>query len=735
MVDAVGTTYYGYDAAGQLLSEAGPWPSDTVTYTYNNRQRASLSLQAPNSDPWTQSYAYDGARRLTNTTSPAGSFSYQYTAPRSLLTSKLLLPNSAYITNTYDSVARLLSTELENSGNTILNAHLYGYNAGNQRTNQTFLNANYENYTYDNIGQLTSALGKESGGVTNRLQEQLKYAYDAAHNLNIRTNNALVQNFNVNDLNELSNVTRTGTLTVAGTSTSPASSVTVNSIGAVLYADATFAKDGFGVTNGNNTFTAIANDSLGRWSTNSITVYLPTNNVFTYDLNGNLLSDGYRTFTYDDENELTSVVVSNGVTTATLTSNIYDGRMRIRIRREYTWSSGWLQTAEVHYIYDGNLVIQERDANNLPTVSYTRGNDLSGSLQGAGGIGGLLARTDMHLIINSTPAIGSATAGQLSTAFYHCDGNGNITALINSLQLIVAKYEYDPFGNITSLSGALAAANVYRFSSKEYLQNSGLYSFGRRFYEPNFQRWLSRDPIGEAGGINLYGFVGNSPLNAIDPFGLDLQTFAPGQFYSIPGPYSYWGSTTTFDSAITAPLLNIMSTVENGAYQVGSGALTLLDMAGEAANWAIDKTVSSLGGNEMDAEGLKLYFAMNPAEMDLAFSGVFGSLSRKCPMEQVRQAGIEGEQAAGIVKNTKRIDSMTGTANYRVPDVLNGRLKIIGDVKNVQYLSMTPQLQDYLLFAQANGYQFQLIIRSDTILSSSVVNSVASGAITVIRMK
>jgi YD repeat-containing protein len=129
---------------------------------------------------------------------------------------KLALPNSAYITNTYDSVARLLSTELDNSGNTILNAHVYGYNVGNQRTNQTFLNNNYENYTYDNIGQLTSALGKESGGTTNRLQEQLKYAYDAAHNLNIRTNNALVQTFNVNDLNELSNVTRTGTLTVRG---------------------------------------------------------------------------------------------------------------------------------------------------------------------------------------------------------------------------------------------------------------------------------------------------------------------------------------------------------------------------------------------------------------------------------------------------------------------------------------------------------------------------------------
>src|SRR5438093_11273946 len=59
-----------------------------------------------------------------------------------------------------------------------------------------------------------------------------------------------------------------------------------------------------------------------------------------------------------------------------------------------TWiNSTWTPTIEVHYIYDGNAVIQERDGNNLPTTTYTRGIDLSGTFQGAGGIGGLLART------------------------------------------------------------------------------------------------------------------------------------------------------------------------------------------------------------------------------------------------------------------------------------------------------------------------------------------------------
>ena len=192
------------------------------------------------------------------------------------------------------------------------------------------------------------------------------------------------------------------------------------------------------------------------------------------------MSDSYRTFTYDDENELTSIVVSNGLTTPTLTSNVYDGKMRRRIRKDYVWNSGWVETGEVHYIYDGNLVIQERDVNNLPTVSYTRGIDLSGSLQGAGGIAGLLARTDNHLLtINS----------RYPQSYYHSDGNGNVTMLINASQGIAAKYEYDPFGNITLQSGSLADANTYRFTSKEYFQNSGLNYFGERFYDPNLQRW------------------------------------------------------------------------------------------------------------------------------------------------------------------------------------------------------------------------------------------------------
>mgnify|MGYP007064294731 CR=1 FL=1 len=116
------------------------------------------------------------------------------------------------------------------------------------------------------------------------------------------------------------------------------------------------------------------------------------------------------------------------------------------------------------YVYDGMRVIQERNTSNTPTVSYTRGNDLSGSLEGAGGIGGLLGRSHGY------------SSGSWSTHnHYHADGNGNVTYLVNSGQTSEAIYRYDPYGRTMSQTGTLATAKRYRFSSKEVHSQSGMY--------------------------------------------------------------------------------------------------------------------------------------------------------------------------------------------------------------------------------------------------------------------
>src|SRR5205823_1793485 len=139
------------------------------------------------------------------------------------------------------------------------------------------------------------------------------------------------------------------------------------------------------------------------------------------------------------------------------------------------------------------------------------GTDLSGSLQGSGGTGGLLARTEG----------GVAIAGSsFANTFYHADGNGNITCLIYSNQTVAARYEYDPYGNALSLAGSLASANVYQFASREYDKHSGLIHYLYRYYDPNVQSWLNRDPVEETDGPNLFRAMSNDLLNHLDSFGL-----------------------------------------------------------------------------------------------------------------------------------------------------------------------------------------------------------------------
>ena len=305
-----------------------------------------------------------------------------------------------------------------------------------------------------------------------------------------------MQTFQVNSLNELTTETNGGTLTVMGTTTPIATNVTVNSSNAVIYGDSTFAATN--MPPGTNYMALALGNGLA--ATNSVTVNLASNAVFQYDGNGNLTNDGLRNFVYDDENQLIQVSVSN----QWMSQFVYDAAMRRRIRKEYSWQSGsWAETNEIHYVYDGNVVVQETSSNDVVLVTYARGMDLSGSLQGAGGIGGLLARTDTN-----------------GPTYYHADGIGNIMILVNASQVPVAKYLYDAFGNLISKTGSLADANLYRFSSKEAHLNSGMVYYLYRFYDPNLQRWLNRDPIEEGGGINLYSFVANASPNNFDYNGL-----------------------------------------------------------------------------------------------------------------------------------------------------------------------------------------------------------------------
>jgi len=131
--------------------------------------------------------------------------------------------------------------------------------------------------------------------------------------------------------------------------------------------------------------------------------------------------------------------------------------------------------------------------------------DLSGTLQGAGGVGGLAM-----LSLNGT------------NCFPCFDGNGNVMGLVKSADgTVVAEYEYSPFGECIEATGAMAQANPFRFSTKPTDDETGWYNFGHRSYSPLLGRFPTHDPLEEYGGINLYTFCCNNPLLGYEFLGLE----------------------------------------------------------------------------------------------------------------------------------------------------------------------------------------------------------------------
>ena len=193
-----------------------------------------------------------------------------------------------------------------------------------------------------------------------------------------------------------------------------------------------------------------------------------------------------RTLVWNSQYQLVSVSAGGNV----LESYTYDAFGR---RATTTTAAG-----TVRHVYDGSQCIADLDE---------QGNVLSSYVWGPG--------IDNLLAIRA----GGATYYALT------DHQNTVHGFVDASGIIVARYAYDAWGNVLSetVTASALAGNRYRFQGREYSALTGLYNFRARWYDPMTGRWLSKDPLGLNGGINLYEFCKNTPANFVDPSGLKTE--------------------------------------------------------------------------------------------------------------------------------------------------------------------------------------------------------------------
>ena len=197
-------------------------------------------------------------------------------------------------------------------------------------------------------------------------------------------------------------------------------------------------------------------------------------------------------------------------------------------RRVNKLSTGWDSSTQAfdvawhhHYFYQGFRPIYDWTDNGAngawTTKTYVWGNDLSGGLDGAGGVGGLLW-------MNAKVAAATTTNTSYASAY---DGNGNVRALVQANAAapgssgMVERYAYDGFGRELAGSTQIqGSVNDFRFSTKEKDVETGMNYYGLRYHDSNNGRWINRDPSLEEGGYNVYAQCGNDAVDAFDVNGL-----------------------------------------------------------------------------------------------------------------------------------------------------------------------------------------------------------------------
>lgn len=586
-------------------------------------------------DHYQSIYGYDSVTGRFNGLTPeaTNTWTYGYKPDTNLLNGRTLANSTISTSRLYETDRDLLSSiETLSAPGTSVAKYAYRYNALGNRADVVQTGSQFGSYGdglvidygYNNRQEVTGfdtyagnnvAVLPSEGGTASRIPgRSLGFDYDDIGNRKSLTQKGLVHNgvtdptftWRSNNLNQLSQRENPDFVQVQGTASEEAK-VTVgftdtadlkradraseffskafdlrdSSSPEAFFADNldvySVIRDGWLDVDG----TTVLGDVIDKETRD---VWLPpAAESFTYDVRGNLKSDGRWDYTWDAESRLVFIETSSVAVAAGAPQEKFGYRYDYAGRRYakdvYVWNGSDAYedkpSQTTLFYYDGwNLVYEARYsgityAGDDPSsatfdgeTAYYWGLDWSTTLDGSGGVGGLVA-------------IANRQAGEASATFRYpgYDGNGNLVTLLDVSGNVTASYEYGPYGELWRATGVDAPLNPFRFSTKYHDAETGLYYYGYRYYSPDYGRFFSKDPIGESGGLNLYAFVNNNPYNAWDYLGMFSDEFdlwgGSSMSISYPGfretadgtPYSFasdrqssWGSVT-----VSTPDINLSS--------------------------------------------------------------------------------------------------------------------------------------------------------------------------------
>lgn len=704
LTDALGnTTDYSY-LYGQLVATANALGNVASTY-YNS---IGQPVQVADPDGNVSGYSYDAAGNEISSTDPLGSTtSYGYDADSEL--TSYTDANGHKTTFTYDGIGDVL-TQTDPLGKVAK----WTYDPDGNTLTSTDRDGNVTHYAYDAIGRLTSTVY----GVTGTSHyDTISNTFDKA-NRPTKITDALTGSYTYgyNTLDELTGYTAPqGSISYVYDADGQRTKMTVAGQPAVSYsydadgnltkltqgtASAAFSYD----ADGNLTKQTLPNgvtesrsyDAISELTKATDTVSGSTigSASYSYEADGLIASASGSlagvslpaaagSQTYNADNELTKA----GSTSLTYDAN---GSLTSDGTSTYTWNPAGALSGVT-----------------TPTASYSYAYNPAG--QRAGSTTGGVTTTSLYdggtLIQQSSG--GSVTASYMSTGpgatVQVSNSAGTTVPLINQVGsttrltgpagAIATTYSYDPAGNTTVTGTANPSPERYATSQAD---PTGIDQMGARYYDPALGRFISQDPLGISGGSpNLYEYAQDNPVNLNDPSGM-CGSWCQG--------FLNFGAGVL--NGLTFGLINVPPPFCGPGMDLAYGFGNLLGMLGTSL------VLAEVGGALLGA--------------------LADSLETEGGLAAARQLGMEGEELSGIDQAAKvRIPSATDTAAYRIPDALSDTT--LTEVKNVGNLSYTSQLQDFAAYAQANGLDFNLIVRSDTVLSGPLQELVDSGEINLIR--